>query len=102
MDIESKIRLFTLANSLAEEELDKVEKELDLDLGRKEKEPIKEQDYYAQFEASFRKEAKEMSKHYEVFYCLETSIRSLVVKLMKEKYGENGGILGLKRKLERM
>src|SRR6476660_5116920 len=89
MDTESKIKLFVLANSLTENSLDKVEAAHDLDLGRKEKEPIKEQDYYKQFDSSFRKEAKEMSKHYEVFYCLERSIRSLVVQLMREEYKDN-------------
>lgn len=88
MDAESKIKLFALANSLAENSLDKVENSFTIDLGRKEKEPIKVQDYYKQFASSFRMEAKEMSKHYEVFYCLEKSIRSLVVQLMYEKYGE--------------
>jgi hypothetical protein len=88
-DIEAKIKLFALANSLTEQQLDKIEEKLNLNLGRKEKEPVREQDYYAQFESEFRKEAKEMSKHYEVFYCLETSIRSLVVQLMKEKFGES-------------
>lgn len=89
MDPESKIKLFVLSNSLAENSLDKVEAMHDLDLGRKEKEQIKEQDYYKQFDSSFRKEAKEMAKHYEIFYCLETSIRSLVLQLMKEKFGDN-------------
>ena len=89
MDIQSKIKLFVLSNSLAENSLDKVEINHDLDLGRKEKELIKEQDFYKQFDSSFRKEAKEMAKHYEVFYCLETSIRSLVLQLMKEKFGDN-------------
>lgn len=88
MDVEAKIKLFVLSNSLAENSLDKVEANYDLDLGRKEKEQIKEQDYYKQFDSLFRKEAKEMAKHYEVFYCLETSIRSLVLQLMKEKYGD--------------
>jgi hypothetical protein len=89
MDIESKIKLFALANSLTENGLDKVEKKFDIDLGRTEKEPIKEQDYYAQFDSVFRKEASEMSKHYEVFYCLERSIRNLVVQLMKEEFKDN-------------
>ncbi len=88
-DLESKIRLFTLANSLAENSLDKLEKELDLDLGRKELVEAKKKDYYLQFSSAFRNEAKEMAEHYEVFYCLERSIRTLVVQLMKEKYGEN-------------
>lgn len=89
METESKIQLFVLRNSLTENNLDKIEKKYDIDLGRKEKEPIKEQEYYAQFDSAFRKESREMSKHYEIFYCLERSIRSLVVQLMKEKYKDN-------------
>lgn len=88
LEIESKIKLFVLANSLTENALDKIEQRFDLDLGRKDKEPNKEEDYYAQFDSESRKEAREMSTHYEVFYCLEKSIRNLVVQLMKEKYGE--------------
>ncbi|MFA6430317.1 MAG: Swt1 family HEPN domain-containing protein [Candidatus Paceibacterota bacterium] len=89
MNDESNIKLFVLANSLTENNLDMVEHNHNIDLGRKEQAPTKEQDYYAQFDSVFRKEAREMSKHYEVFYCLEKSIRNLVVQLMFEKYGEN-------------
>lgn len=89
MDSESKIKLFVLANSLVENDLDKIESKYDVDLIRKEKEVVNEQTYYAQFDSIFRKEAGEMSRHYEVFYCLERSIRSLVVQLMKEKYKDN-------------
>lgn len=88
VDLESKIKLFTLANSLAENSLDKVEEELNLDLERKAPVETKRKDYYLQFDLQFRQEAKEMGEHYEVFYCLERSIRSLVVQLMFEKYGE--------------
>lgn len=87
--MEDKIRLFVLANSLTENALDNIEAKNELQLGRKDKEPAKEENYYAQFDATFRKEAREMSKHYEVFYCLEKSIRNLVVQLMHEKFGEN-------------
>lgn len=89
MDIEAKVKLFVLSNSLTENSLDKIEELNDIDLGRKEKTQIKEQDYYKQFDSSFRIEAREMGKHYEVFYCLETSIRSLVLQLMFEKFGED-------------
>jgi hypothetical protein len=101
MESESKIKLFVLANSLTENDLDKVEQEFDIDLGRKEKEPIKEQDYYAQFDSIFRIEAREMSKHYEVFYCLERSIRNLVVQLMKEKFGENWWETNVKEEIKK-
>jgi len=88
IDIESKVKLFTLANSLAENSLDKVEKEYDIDLGRKAPIETKRKDYYLQFNSSFRQEARDMAEHYEVFYCLEKSIRSLIMQLMKEKYGD--------------
>lgn len=88
-DIESKVKLFTLANSLTENILDKVEKEHEIDLGRKTPVEAKRKDYYLQFNSSFRQEAKEMAEHYEVFYCLEKSIRNLVMQLMFEKYGDN-------------
>lgn len=88
-DTLAQIKLFTVANSIAEHELDKVEESLEIDLGRKEKEEIKRKDYYLQFSADYRKEAKVMGQHYEVFYCLEKSIRSLIVDLMQEKFGDN-------------
>lgn len=84
----SKIKLFALANSLTENELDKVEDALEIDLGRKEIVDVQAKPYYLQFSSEFRKEAKSMAQHYEVFYCLEKSIRSLVVQLMFEKFGE--------------
>lgn len=85
----SKVKLFTLANSLTENKLDKVESDLDIDLGRKEKQEIQHKSFYLQFSSDYRKEADMMAKHYEVFYCLEKSIRSLIVELMEEKFGEN-------------
>jgi len=87
MDVEDKIRLFVLANSIAEKELDKLEEESDYNLCRDIIKEYPQKDYYLQFDSIFRKEAKEMARHYEVFYCLEKSIRSLVVQLMNEKYG---------------
>ena len=89
MEVESRVKLFVLSNSLAEHRLDRVEGELGIELGRQKKAPTKEQDYYAQFDAAFRNEAKEMSRHYEVFYCLEKSIRRLIVQIMKESYSDN-------------
>lgn len=88
-EVLSKVKLFTVANSITEYELDKVEESFDIDLGRKEKLEIKQKDYYLQFNAEYRKEAKLMGQHYEVFYCLEKSIRSLIVELMEEKFKEN-------------
>jgi hypothetical protein len=88
-EVLSKIKLFSLANSLTENELDKIESELDIDLGRSEKKEIQHKSFYLQFGAEYRKEASMMAIHYEVFYCLEKSIRRLVVETMEEKYGFN-------------
>ena len=88
-DILTKVKLFSLANSLTENELDKVEILYDLNLGRQEKIEVQAKSYYLQFNSEFRKEARTMAQHYEVFYCLEKSIRNLVVQLMFEKFGES-------------
>ncbi|MDH7444959.1 Swt1 family HEPN domain-containing protein [Aquimarina sp. 2201CG14-23] len=84
-----KIKLFSMANSLTEHHLDKVEKDYDVNLGRSPKEEVQKKEYYLQFDSEFRKEANAMAEHYEVFYCLEKSIRKLISELMEEKYGEN-------------
>lgn len=101
METEERIKLFVLANSITEYRLDKVEKDHGIDLGRKEVEPIKEQDYYAQFDAAFRIEAREMAKHYEVFYCLEKSVRALIVQMMKETYSENWWELKVREEIKK-
>lgn len=101
MDINERIKLFVLSNSLAENRLDKVENDLGIDLFRREKEAVKEQDYYAQFDAAFRIEAKEMARHYEVFYCLEKSIRSLIVQIMKETYSDNWWDLKVREEIKK-
>tara|TARA_R110002020_G_scaffold173061_2_gene363722 strand:+ start:3532 stop:4119 length:588 start_codon:yes stop_codon:yes gene_type:complete len=85
----SRIQLFCLSNSLAEHQLDNIESKFDVDLERNQKEEVKRKDYYLQFDSDFRIEARKMAEHYEVFYCLEKSIRRLVMELMKEKYGDN-------------
>jgi hypothetical protein len=40
-----------------------------------------------EFSPKFKLEAAEMSKHYEVFYCLERSIRALIVEAMESYFG---------------
>jgi hypothetical protein len=84
-----KIKLFSIANSLTEYHLDNIEEKYDLELQREPKEEIQKKEYYLQFDSNFRKEARLMAEHYEVFYCLEKSIRALILELMNEKYGEN-------------
>ncbi|WP_205245740.1 Swt1 family HEPN domain-containing protein [Devosia naphthalenivorans] len=69
--------------------IQRIEREHDLDLGhRPPTTDTIDETYYPQFEEKIRREAAEMSAHYRVFYCLENSIRSLVVDVLFEKHGE--------------
>ncbi len=79
-----QIKLFGMSNQLLETALDRLETELAVDLGR-DKQSAQEKDwrYYPQFDESIRHEAARMARHYEVFYCLEKSMRSLIVEILE-------------------
>lgn len=74
-----RIKSFGMTNQMITEDLHKIGATYSVDLGHS---PISmqtvESAYYPQFEAAVRAEAASMSRHYEVFYCLEKSIRELV------------------------
>jgi hypothetical protein len=80
--------LFGLSQLALERELDKVEKGHGVDLGRG-GEDGKDEEYYPQFAQALRKEAAEMSEHYEVFYCLEVSIRKLIAETLEAEHGRD-------------
>ncbi len=87
LDAEDRIKLFAMSHSLVERDLDKIELKLKLDLGRSAVESPDE-DYYPQFDHALRVQASEMGEHYELFYCLETSIRNLVSETLEAANGE--------------
>lgn len=77
--LEEQIKLFGMSNQLLENDLDRVERELRIDLDRAHEKTLeKDQDYYPQLDRAVRQEAASMSKHYEIFYSLEKSIRILI------------------------
>jgi hypothetical protein len=88
MDGNERIRLFGLSTSALERDLDQVEKTFKIDLQRAANDQ-KDEDYYPQFLDALRKEASEMAAHYEVFYCLEKSIRSLIASTLQAQHSEN-------------
>jgi len=75
---EDAIRLFGMANQLVETDLDRVERELNVDLGRAKPSRGGNESHDFQFSRELREEAAAMARHYEMFYCLENSIRALV------------------------
>lgn len=92
MDIDDKIRSFAMANMMLEADLENVEKkyEIKLGLGSDKASEIKEieERYFPQFDAALRAEAAQMAKSYELFYCLEKTIRLLVSEMLEGEVGE--------------
>ncbi len=80
----SRLKMFGMSNQLLETALDRIESDFALDLSR-DKQATQEKDwrYYPQFDVSIRHEAARMARHYEVFYCLEKSIRKLIVEILE-------------------
>lgn len=79
-----------MSGLLAAENLKAVEKQFDIELGhlpRATQESATE--YYPQFEQTVRQEAAQMAQHYELFYCLEQSIRKLITEAMEDVEGGN-------------
>lgn len=87
MNTEEKLKLFRFSHELVENQLDKIESQFKIDLGRKqETEAEKDEEYYPQFEESIRIEAKNMGQYYELLYCLENSIRKLIADKMESEH----------------
>ena len=83
------IRNFGMANLMAEVALDRVEQRFAIELGRAKKKAAGEKypNVLVDIEAAVRAEANEMAKHYELFYCLEQSIRKLIAQRLSENFG---------------
>jgi hypothetical protein len=88
------VKVFGMTNHLAETELSAVEATLGIDLGRGLSD-VRDETYYPQFEQQVRREAAGMARHYEIFYCLEKSIRKLVSEtIASSSAGANWWISG--------
>ncbi len=82
------IRAFGMSTLLLTEDLKAVESAHGIALGHGERErPEDESSYYPQFEQAVRLEAEAMSRHYQVFYCLETAIRKLITETLADADG---------------
>src|SRR5690242_8329437 len=82
------IRAFGMSGLQMATGLHQIERQFSVDLGfdqspRKDRKTAE----YEQFEAGLRSEAARMSEFYEIFYCLENSMRELVADIMIEAEG---------------
>jgi len=88
MKSEEAIKLFGLNNLFIESEIRNIERRHDVDLGhRGDQEKRIDQTYYPQFTERLRTEASRMSTNYAIFYCLENSIREIIVQRLEEQHG---------------
>ena len=83
------LKAFCMTNMLLEGDLDRIEREFGVDLGRNRESSSKPDMSRVQFDQAIRSEAAEMAEHYETFYCLEKSIRSLITDVLEAAEGEN-------------
>lgn len=82
------IRAFGMSGLQIAASMRRVEREFEVDLGWSAKPTTSRKTAeYEQFEATMRAEAARMSEFYEVFYCLENSIRNLVSDILLEAEG---------------
>jgi len=87
MNTDDRIKLFGMSTQMLERELDAVEATHQLELGRGSLTDDKDEAFYPQVKESVRREAAAMARHYEIFYCLERSIRELVREKMEAEVG---------------
>ena len=84
------LKRFVMTNQLIEHNLDLVEAEYSIDLQRgRQSTPQPDEAYYPQIEAAIRAEAARMAPHYEMFYSLEKTIRSLIASTLESEDGAN-------------
>lgn len=86
---ENIIKLFGVTNQIAELDLKRIEDKFKIDLGRNKKVVRKDNVYYPQFDLIVRNEASQMAKNYEIFYCLEKTIRKMISEKMNSFIGKD-------------
>ena len=78
MKTDDALRSFGMANMLLHSELRQIEKRFSIDLGLDSDTSGDTRPLEHLFDLSVQAEAREMAVHYELFYCLEKSIRSVI------------------------
>jgi hypothetical protein len=90
-----QIKRFATNNLLVEAAIDAVESDHSITLrNRPPKNEVMDETYYPQFDEKYRVEAAQMAVNFRIFYCLENSIRELILEALedfyKDKWWEEG------------
>src|SRR6266702_2624886 len=87
-DAESLVKLFGMSNQLLQNDLDAIEKRYAVDLGRDVRSKgDADQVYYPKLDADVRDDAARKARHYEIFYCLEETIRTFISDTLEAAEG---------------
>ena len=90
MSIEDTVKAFGMTNMLLETDLEEIEKKFEVKLKPDVKYDVAseiEKAYFPQFKNSLRLEASRMAKNYELFYCLEKTIRKQISEMLESQHG---------------
>ena len=88
MNTFGRIRSFSMSTLLLNQSMRDIENQFDVSLKYLPSLPTESiTSYYPQFEQSVRAEAETMSERYQLFYCLETSIRRLITEALRDAEG---------------
>lgn len=83
-----QVRSFGMSGMLITSELKSIDRRFGTQLGHDALGSVEQPSaYYPQFDQLVRAEARVMSTHYELFYCLEQSIRKLITETLREQSG---------------
>jgi hypothetical protein len=83
------LRSFGMSGLLVTQDLTEIASRYNIELGHSDHSGLADStEYYPQFEQTVRAEAGTMARHYELFYCLEQSIRNLISETLSEAKGQ--------------
>jgi hypothetical protein len=97
------VKRFASNNLLLEAALESVQDQLGLSIapGFDIEDKIDET-YYPQFDERYRAEAAEMAVNFKIFYCLENSIRELILEALSEFYIDDWWVDGVPEDIREM
>lgn len=90
MKQQDAIKFFGLNNLTVEAEIRRIEELYNVDFGHKNRDVHQiDETYYPQFSEKLRNEATSMATNYIIFYCLENTIREMIVERLSapEEFG---------------
>ncbi len=94
------IRLFGMSGLQIQSTLKSIEQDYKIQLSNKSSEGLSDLKHFARFDLDIRQRASKMSKHYELFYCLENSIRTIVREVLLKTFGSDWWEKGVDPKIK--